>query len=93
MEDLDSQGKMTQFVVLTEGRTATSVQCARSFCKYPHPLAGSQVSLLSMHLVADLRTTPQSKKVLFLKHFILGLYRVKWFLLPQCLLLFLIHII
>ena len=92
MEDLDARGKMIQFLVLTEGRTATSVQCALSFCKYPHPLAGSQVSLLRMHLVAVLRTTPQSKKVLFLKHVILDLYRVKWSLLPQCL-LFLFHTI
>ena len=66
MEDLDARGKMIQFLVLTEGRTATSVQCALSFCKYPQPLAGSQVSLLRMHLVATV-----------LPLFLLGLYERK----------------
>ncbi|EPY80679.1 serine protease inhibitor Kazal-type 5 precursor [Camelus ferus] len=57
MEDLDAQGKMTQFSVLMGGRMATSVRCVLSCCKYHHPQAGQLVDL-GVTLIQFYRTKP-----------------------------------
>lgn len=77
MEDLYARGKMIQSLALMEKHMAISVPCVPSFCKYYHPQA-DQVGGLDEDALGDiLRTAPQRDTVLFMKHTILCLHKLK----------------